>query len=307
MNFKEIMEEFRKTGEFRPEMMNVGQTLRPQESNRYIDLLVKQSDFLAKITVERCARLTKDVNVWEFVQEVLQRVPEGTPPEKFTSISNVGKTLDLRPVQLFTNMPFSFYEDNADNPGIEGVIQSRLAGTFSRDIVRLGFLGTKDDYSNGFRTLHTGWLELMKVAANSKKINTNDYDNGQGITNWPELIAAVIRELSELYKGDSCSLIMNRSDYEQYAQQIGNMNGAFSVLFMGNTLTPHGYKIELVEHMPRGCVVFTPLRNLVFGHGRDIQRMREVRGTKRCVDYTVNSYIDYVVAVDEAAVIAWPQ
>lgn len=106
-------------------MMNIGQTPRPQELNRYIYLLVKQSDFLAEITVEKCARLTKDINVWEFVQKVLQRVLDETPPEKFTSLSNVGKKLALSDVQIFTNMPFSLY---ANNPSIEDPEPARLSG-----------------------------------------------------------------------------------------------------------------------------------------------------------------------------------
>ena len=55
-NIKEIMEEFRKSGEFKPELINVGNTLRPEESSRFIDLIVAASDFLKRITVENFSR-----------------------------------------------------------------------------------------------------------------------------------------------------------------------------------------------------------------------------------------------------------
>ena len=148
MTFKELMEEFRKAGEFRPEHINVGRTLRPEESDRFIDLIVSSSDFLKRITVEKCGKLKRDVNVWEFVQEVLQRVPEGADPANYTNIKNVGKQLDLADGTLFGFIPLSFFEDNAKNPRIESVIQGMLSGVYSRDIVRMGFVGTADDNSD---------------------------------------------------------------------------------------------------------------------------------------------------------------
>ena len=42
-----------------------------KESSRFIDLIVAASDFLKRITVEKCSRLKKDVNVWDFIQETL--------------------------------------------------------------------------------------------------------------------------------------------------------------------------------------------------------------------------------------------
>ena len=306
-NIKEIMEEFRKSGEFKPELINVGNTLRPEESSRFIDLIVAASDFLKRITVEKCSRLKKDVNVWDFIQETLQRVPEGKDPIDYTSLRNVGKQLDLADGTLFGFIPFSFLEDNAKNPRIESLVQNKLSGVYSRDVVRMGFVGTKDDNSGGFRTLNKGWIQLVKEASASKKVNVANYDAGSGSVDWSALLAEKIRSLPDIYKSDSAALIMTRADHEEYAEQIGNRVAAHPVLFSGKTLTPLGYDIVLVEHMPRKHVLFTPLKNLVFGHGRDIQRFREMSGVKRGINYTINSYFDYQVAVDEAAVIAWVQ
>lgn len=306
-DFKAAMEHFLKAGEFRPEHINVGNTLRPEESDRYIDLIVKSSDFLKQITVEKCSKLIKDVNVWEFIQEVLQRVPEGDPPPKYTNFKNVGKQLHLAEATLYSFLGFSFFEDNQKNPGIESLIEGRLAATYARDIVRMGFVGQKDDNSGGFSTLNKGWIELVKSAANSKKVDIAGYQDVDGVTDWSGLLSAVIRELPEIYKSDSAAIVMNRADHEEYAEQIGSRVAAHPVLFSGQPLTPLGYKIVLVEHMPRKHVLFTPLLNLVFGHGRDVQRFRELSGVKRCINYTVTSYFDYEVAVDEAAVLAWKQ
>ena len=74
-SFKTMMEEFRKAGEFTPEMVNIGGVVRPEETDRFIDLVVKGNPILSRVTVDRARKLTKDVNVWELLRGVLQRVP----------------------------------------------------------------------------------------------------------------------------------------------------------------------------------------------------------------------------------------
>lgn len=305
-SYKAILEEFRKTGEFNPALINVGHTLRAEESSKFIDLVVTNSEFLKGITVEKCRRLKKDVNVWEFIQEVLQRVPEGDPPGKYTNFKNEGKQLDLADATLFSFVPLSFLEDNEDNKSIDSLIESRLAAIYARDVVRMGFVGIKDDYSSGFRTLNKGWLQLLKEAMTSNKIDLTDYEDSGGALDWSGVLSEAIRSLPEIYKSGA-TVVMNLADHEEYAEQVGNRMGAHPILFTGNKLTPLGYKIVTDEHMPQKHLLFTPMKNLVFGHGREVQRFRELSGVKRCINYTINSWFDYQVAVDEAAVIAWKQ
>ena len=304
---KEIVEEILKSGEFKPEMINVGTTLRAEESDRFYDLVRDNSDFMKLISIEKCSRLKKDVNVWEFIQEVLQRIPEGDEPDEFTNFKNVGKQLDLAEATLFSFIPLSFLEDNAKKPNIERMVEARLSSVYGRDVVRLGFVGEKDDNSNGFRTLNKGWVQLAKEAANASKVDVSEYEDSEGVVDWEELLSAMIKSLSKIYKSESTAFVMNKADHEEYARQIGNRVAAHPILFSGDTLTPLGYKIVIQNDMPSKHVLFTPLKNLVFGHGTEVKRFRELSGVKRCINYTVTSYFDYQVAVDEAAVIAWAQ
>ncbi len=301
---REVVGEFLKSGEFKPEMINVGTTLRAEESDKFYDLVREDSDFLKLISVEKCSRLKKDVNVWEFIQEVLQRIPEGDEPDEFTGFKNAGKQLDLAEATLFSFLPLSFLEDNAKKPNIEGMIEKKLSGVYGRDVIRLGFLGTKDDNSGGFRTLNKGWIQLVKEAVKSPKVAVADYEDAEGVVDWEELLSAMIEKMPNIFKGKGTALVMNQTDHEAYARQIGNRAAAHPVLFSGETLTPLGYKIVLQNDMPSKHVLFTPLKNLVFGHGTEVKRFRELSGVKRCIDYTVTSYFDYQVAVDEAAVLA---
>ena len=52
-SFGAMMEEFRKAGEFTPEMVNIGGVVRPEETDRFIDLVVKGNPILSRVTVDR--------------------------------------------------------------------------------------------------------------------------------------------------------------------------------------------------------------------------------------------------------------
>lgn len=58
-------------------------------------------------------------------------------------------------------------------------------------------------------------------------------------------------------------------------------------------------------NMPSKTVIFTPMANLVYGVNTNVERYRELSGTKRAIDYTYDSSFDFQVAVDDAAVIGY--
>lgn len=309
---REILEHFEKAGEFSPEMINVGGTLRPQETDKFIDLVVKHSPILSMVTVDRSDRLIKDVNVWDFLQEVLVRIPEGTRPADFTAISNVGKQLHMLPAQLFSKIPFSFLRDNKHRSNIETLVAGKLAELYGNDVVRLAFVGVADDYLKGdavkgvFSHLNRGWVQLIKDAGGSRKLNTSDYSTASGM-DWAGLFGAMLAALPDKYKTKTVKLIANKGDCEQYAQQVGQMSGAFSLLLSGKAPEYLGYEIIAVNEMPKNTVILTPMPNLVYGINTTMERFRELKGDERAISYTYDSNFDYQVAVDDAAVLAYPK
>mgnify|MGYP000968209140 CR=1 FL=1 len=146
-SFKAIIEHFQKTGDFAPELVNVGGTLRPQESDKFIDLAVKGNPILSRVTVDRSQRLTKDVNVFDLLRGVLQRVPQGSKPTDYANFANIGKKLEMKDAQLFSRIPFDFLRDNQHRPGLENIISGQLGDAYGRDVVLLAFAGNVDDYA----------------------------------------------------------------------------------------------------------------------------------------------------------------
>lgn len=310
-SLKEIAVEIAKgDGALTPELVNVGGTLRPEQSNKWINLVVAKSPILGQVTVDRSSKLKKDVNVREFITGVLQRVPQGTDPSKYTSFSNVGKELDMKAAQLYSYLTFDYLRDNKDRPGLENEAAGYLAETYARDVTKLAFVGEYDDYTDGdaakgvFSHLNKGWPRLLKEATGSHKIDIADYITS-GTVAWTNYLNAIITAMPAIYKSDSCVLLMNTSDYEEYCYQVGNLTGAVSLLITGGIKNFLGYKIVVVPDMPARNVIFTPLANLVYGVNTTIEKYRELKGTKRVIDYTFDSAFDYQVAVDDAAVIGY--
>lgn len=308
---KEIAAEIAKgDGALTPELVNIGGTMRPENSNKWINLVVSKSPILSKVTVDRSSKLKKDVNVREFITGVLQRVPQGTEPSKFTSFSNVGKELDMKAAQLCSYITFDYLRDNKDRPGLENEAAVYLAEIYSRDVTKLAFVGEYDDYTNGdavrgvFEHLNKGWPQLLKEAADSHKIDITDYI-ANGSVSWTTFLNTVITAMPAIYKSDSCVILMNTSDYEDYCYQVGNLTGAVSLLITGGVKNFLGYRIEVVPNMPEHHVIFTPLANLVYGVNTTIEKYRELKGTRRVIDYTFDSAFDFQVAVDDAAVIGY--
>ena len=93
-------------------------------------------------------------------------------------------------------------------------------------------------------------------------------------------------------------------DYWRVQSGDGQMVGGLGYLLNGQKLTYLGYEVLPLNEMPRNCVLFTPLLNLVYGINTNMERYREVKGEERCISYTFDSAFDFQVAVDDAAVIA---
>jgi len=301
--FTRLIEQIAKSGEITPGALNIGGELKPQDATKLIDLVVKENEFLKEVTVEQCSRLKKDVDVWEIADRILVRQPEGQDPKSYTGIENTGKTLHLLDVQLFARLTFSFLRDNRHKPNLESQIVQRFARKFGEELVLLGFEGEGEDGSE-FKKLNKGYIKLAEEATASKKVAISDFTYAGGNVDWHEVMKAMIEEMPDKYKSKKCTFIMNKSDYEEYVWQYAGMDGGIPIITSGKADNFLGYPIRNMRSVPKHKVLFVPLPNMVFGMGLNIERYREVKASKRCIDYTFVMWCDYEFAVDEAVVLA---
>lgn len=292
-----------------PESASVGGALRPEAANSFIDAVVDQSGLLKRVTVHRMNRLTSDVSVIDIAARVLKRVAEGSEPAAgdHPGVSNLGKTLLALPMQLFQSVPFSTLSDNANVPGYEEQLAAMFAKKFGNEIEDLALNGTDDDYTgSAFLELNKGWIALAKAAAGSDNASTRAVDVGTlGTTStYAAALTAVIAAQDARFDPTS-ALVISPADYRGIVQAVGGTTGGIQYLVQGNVPSFLGKEIVVSPFVPTGTVLYTPLSNLVWGICRDIERYREVRGTKRCVDYTFNIACDFAIAINRACVVGY--
>ncbi|MDO5562521.1 MAG: hypothetical protein Q4F74_02810 [Synergistaceae bacterium] len=308
--FQKMAEAIAKSGELTAGSLNIGGTLRPEQATRVIDLLVDGSDILKRVTVERSRKLKKEVDVFSIGTKVLTRVPQGQDPTEFVSQSNVGPTLDMKSHQLFGRVLFDALRDNKDDPRYESKVLNEWIKVWARDITRLAFTGTHDDYDitdvtkKIFEHLNIGWPALLKASASSHKVDIADYTSN-GVVDRIAYLGACVRALPDEYRSEDCKILMPSSDHLEYQDQIGEQNGGVFVLVTGGVKQRLSYEILPQRYMTSGEVIFCPLANLVYGVNTEIERYREVKGSKRCVDYTFDAADDFQIALPDAAVIGY--
>ncbi len=289
-----------------PEDLAVSGVLKPQKATRLIDLIVDNSAFLKKVSVERMRRLKKEIDVYDIANKVLVRVAEGSEPtdSQKTGISNIGKTLDALSVQLFADVKKSTILDNQDNPTFIRDLDNKFAKKFANELTLLGFTGIGTDGSD-FDHLNEGWIHLAENSANTKKI-TWDNDSTDGstdnyVTRLEKLLSVVDDDVL-----DSVTILMSPRDYEGYVKEISTDNKAINVLLNGDAKSFLGHPILPVRYFPSGKYMATPLENLVFGICGQIQRDRQYNARKRVVEYTFDIAVDYAIEVDKFCAICTP-
>lgn len=279
-----------------------GGELRPQAASRLISMVFKDG-FLSKVTTEKMLRLTKNVDVIDIMRRQLVRVPQGADPEAkdFADAAEFGCELKALSVQLFPTLSLDFLRENKDNPNLVREVETGFNTRLSSDLVDLGFNGSGDDNEGKareerFLRLNKGWVQCLREADKAGKVTI---DPAKG---WIASLRAVIDAGDDRWRATSV-ILMNTADADAYAREL-NAPITGKAMHADSPLRRfEGHAIEAHPLMPRGVVIFTPLKNLVYGMHTDIRRDRAWHARKRVLEYTFDFAVDYEVAVKQAAVL----
>lgn len=280
-----------------------GGELTPQAASRLISLLFADP-FMKRITTERMSKLTKSVDVLDILRRQLVRVPEGKEPEddETANMDEFGCKLTALDAQLFATLKLSFLRDNKDNPELLKLVENGFNTQLNNDLVDLGFNGVADDGAGADRAakfirLNKGWVQVMKDAANTPKQAVDPATTG-----WKAALKAITDAGDQRFRASSV-YIMNLADADDYAEEI-SAKVTSSETDANAPVRRYGGR-EVVAHpdMPQGKVMFTPLKNLVFGVHTRIDRDRSYHNRKRALEYTFDMAFDYEVAAKQAAVL----
>ncbi|WP_141091302.1 P2 family phage major capsid protein [Campylobacter concisus] len=239
-------------------------SLTPEQSHNFIDVIKQNNGFLQKIHTEKMGRLTKELDAWDVAKGILVRVASGekSNDSQRSALSKVGAKLDAKSVQLFARILQDALEDNKSNPNFEKETFDAFAKAFGNDLALLGFTGESDTYDGTFKTLHKGWLQVVKDSSDAVKLTytaTEKVSNRLSALNLP----------LHLVQG-----------------------GANQIL---------GIPFEITPLMPKGVYLATTLKNLVLGVVLDIRSNHWYDAEERALKYVFDVFTDYEVVVKKWA------
>lgn len=290
-------------GLIEPEDLRNGGELRPEAAAKLISMLF-DDPFLKRITTQRMRRLTKDIDVLDILTRQLVRVAQGNEPSDDDLVDAVehGAKLTALDVQLFATLTLDFLRDNKDNPQLTREVESGFNTRLGNDLVDLGFNGVDDDNAGATRAerfirLNKGWLQIMREAAKTEKVAIDPATDG-----WVGSLRAIMDKSDDRFRATSV-FFMNEADADAYGREINAPVTGHEV--HSNSLARRFEGKEIITHpvAPRGSVMFTPPKNLVYGLHTDIRRDRAYHSRKRALEYTFDMAVDYEVAVKQAAVL----
>lgn len=286
-----------------PEDLRNGGELKPQAAAKLITMLFADK-FLAKVTTLRMSRLKRDVDVMDIMRRQLVRVAEGQEPsnDELTAAGEFGCTLTALSAQLFASLTLSFLRENKDNPNLQKEVEGGFNTRLGNDIVDLGFNGVADDAAGADRAakfirLNKGWLQIAREAANTPTPPIDPATDG-----WVASLKTVMDAQDDRARSQSV-FVMNEADADAYAEEINAPVTGHEVQSGNPARRFRGKVIEAHPDMPAGSVLFTPLKNLVYGLHTTIDRSRAYHARRRALEYTFDMSFDYEIAVKQFAVL----
>ena len=287
-----------------PSDLAVGGAMLPKQATRLIQMVFK-TDFMSKVTTEMMSSLKQQVSAIDMARRQMVRVSQGTDPDEgqFATAGNYGCELTALPLQLFPTVTLDTLRNNKDNPELLSMLEESFTQAIGRDLVDLGFNGVSDDNAGAnreakFVRLNKGWVQLALDAPDTKKVNIDPATDG-----WINSLTSIVNASDERASRDSV-LVMNTRDADDYGRQLGAPVTGMAMRADSMFRRFEGRPIEAVGDMPRGKVLFTPLKNLVHGIHVDIKRDKGYHIRKRALEFTFDMAVDYEIAVKQYCVVA---
>lgn len=286
-----------------PQDLSNGGTLTPQQAQKLISMLWKDG-FLSKVTTVRMSKLTRNVDVLDILRRQLVRVAQGEEPttDDLTSGEEGGCKLTALDAQLFATLTLDFLKENKDNPELQKEIETGFNTVLGNDIVDLGFNGIADDGAGATREekflhLNKGWLQVAREAAKSPKAAIDPATDG-----WVATLKS-ITEKQDHRALSSSVYVMNEADADEYGEEINAPVTGHEVQSGSPARRFRGRMIEAHPNFPQGKVLFTPIKNLVYGLHTSVDRTRAYHNRRRALEYTFDMSFDFEIAVKNFAVL----
>ncbi len=269
--------------------------LTPKQGRAFINAIVDHSTFLKRITVDITGKLTKTRTALDAAKGVLTRhsAGVGSSDVQLKKLGVIGCKLNMvNGVKLVAQVTDEALDDNQDNPNFEKEQYSGFSTVFGNDILYLGMVGVADNDANDapFNELAKGW---MTVAAESTITVKATYANSGTDTEkvLAGLSAVTLNSHTDVrYK---VGILISPEDYDTYVSYIADSHQNTAVLLSGEAAKYKGRELVIMEDLPQGTYISTPLKNMVLGMSRQIKRVRWVDNDTSSIMYKFVTRPDY--------------
>lgn len=308
--------------DFRLPGLDTGGLLNPEQSNRFIDLIVEQPTLLNRIRVEKMNAPVKNINRLGFDARVLKaaRQDPNSDQEGLSGDRRLTQAERSKPVtsqiQLASKeviaevrLPYEVLEDNIEGQSMSAHVMRQLAERVALDLEELalnGDTGSGDTYL----ALTDGFL---------KTISSNVVDNlNAGLT--PDVLAQGMLAMPQKYLRNLSALkhyvsVANTIKYRQNVAARATGYGD-SALTGNGMLMAHGIEVVPANSLAYAgetafgaadgpsneSGIFTFPKNLIMGIQRDISIETDKDITAREHIIVVTARIDFQVDDEAAAV-----
>ena len=287
-----------------PADIRPGGELRPEAARRILSL-VMGSDFLQKVTTRVMRTLKADGAVIDIAKRSLRRTAPGKEPtaaEK-TGVESFAYLLNAEDCDLYADVNVSWLRDNQSNPNLLRELEMAFSKRIQGELVDLAFNGVGSG-TDPFLKLNKGWIEIAKSNRQAKKVDIDP--KAAGKDGWIDALEAVIAAQDEQFLAQSV-LLMNPKDADRYAFDLGKFSKDKGALADDPAAGVIGYEVERAPFMPRDHVLFTPLKNLIFGLNQGITLHRQFNPRKKVIEYSWHLYADFEIAAKQAVTLGRPK
>lgn len=286
-----------------------GGKLTPEQSDKFIDYMVDNSEILKDIRVERMRSPEKLLDFLLVNGRIIRKATEGQQPSELMGVTTQRKELRSVKVTLPADISQEFLEDNIEREQARDHIVRMLSQQFSNDLADLLFNG--DSTATGtdatFLTIGDGIIKQAKDSSVTHKINipasvaNNDYKDS--------ILPSMLSALPDKYKTDRndlrfyCASSVADAYILSLASRITTMGD--NILINGNLATFLGVRLFPVASMPSDVIILTNKNNIVQGIQRDMDVHSVYQPRKDMTEYTMYMRVDPGKIVwDDALVIA---
>jgi len=270
-----------------------GGQLNAEQSEKFINTVVEQDQFLQKIQTVSMSSKTYQLNTVGVASRIMRKATEGTDPGFTQSVTITPKSLVSQEVILPYDITFSFLEENIQKENAEDLINNVFAKAFRNDLLDLAFNGDEAS-SDPFVQINDGYLKLANADS-----TVTDYVI-PSVPVYKTVFQEMLALLPNKWKNNPAELcfLVSPDVEELYRGELSNRNTALGDLMVTDYRSAQysGIDIVPVPFVPGGTgqkIILTKYQNLAVGIGRDIRIGKQIQERKRIVEYTISAKIDF--------------